>query len=80
MGRAEKLRVRFNEIPSNFTWDELVTLLSSYGFFQQNGKGSRRKFINADGLVINLHEPHPSNIVKKYMLRQIKDKLEENSI
>ena len=38
--------------------------------------GSRVKFVNQNGEIINLHKPHPSNIVKRYVIIQIIDKLE----
>jgi hypothetical protein len=43
--------------------------------------GSRRKFFNRDkNLIINLHKPHPSSIIKSYAINQIIEKLEEESI
>ena len=40
------------------------------------GSGSRRKF-KKDKRIIILHEPHPGNIVKKYMLKQVLEALKE---
>lgn len=33
-------------------------------------------YVNAEGIPIMLHKPHPSGIMKKYQLKQIKDVLE----
>lgn len=74
MTKIDKLITRFLNKPSNFTWDELVKLLSHYGFNEiKTGKtsGSRRKFQNNKGTPVYLHKPHPQNIVKKYVLNQI---------
>jgi hypothetical protein len=74
MTRREKLIKRFLSIPKDFTWEELVTLLSGFGFEEVNtGKtgGSRRRFLNDGGVIITLHEPHPQNILKRYQIEQI---------
>ncbi len=80
MGKKEKLIDRFLSKPSDFTWDELVNILSSFGYLEiSKGKtgGSRRKFVDATGNVISLHKPHPSKIVKKYMLDIVSGQLKE---
>ena len=38
--------------------------------------GSRTKFVNDETDIISLHKPHPSNIVKQYVIKQIIEKLE----
>ncbi|PRI21499.1 type II toxin-antitoxin system HicA family toxin [Pectobacterium versatile] len=78
MGRREKLRAKLDALPSDFTWDQLVTIMSMYGFNVHNGSGSRRKFFNEEiNRVVSFHKPHPGNIVKKYVLEQAKALLEE---
>jgi predicted RNA binding protein YcfA (HicA-like mRNA interferase family) len=80
MSKTNKLRDRFLSIPADYTWDELIKVLTSYGYKKiSSGKtgGSRRKFVNEDGDILSLHEPHPSKIVKKYALRQVIDNLKE---
>jgi hypothetical protein len=77
VGSHEKLLERFLRLPKDFTWDELKRLLSKYGYFHNNkGKtsGSRITFEKKDSnIVLDLHKPHPKNILKPY---QIKDVLE----
>lgn len=66
-------------MPSDFHFDEMVTLLGYFGFENvKKGKtsGSRVKFENKEGIPIMLHKPHPSGILKKYQMRQIKELLE----
>lgn len=74
MGKYEKLIERFLTIPADFTWDELVKLLSYFGYTElTTGKtsGSRRRFLSKEQNIILLHKPHPARIIKKYMLRQV---------
>lgn len=79
MGRKEKLKAKLDTLPKNFTWDELVTLMSQYGFKLLNAKrGSGRKFYNdkIDMLAI-FHEPHPEKTLKRYVLEEVKQLLDE---
>lgn len=85
MSKINKLLKRFLSKPKDFTWDELVTLLKHYGYEEfVVGKtgGSRRKFIDNEKNIISFHKPHPSNIVKGYVIKEaiehlrIKGKLE----
>lgn len=80
MSRGDKLIDRFLSVPKDLTWEELVAVLKYYGYTQlKSGKtgGSRRKFINDKKVIINLHKPHPENVVKQYAIRQIIEKLTE---
>ncbi|MGB0880397.1 MAG: type II toxin-antitoxin system HicA family toxin, partial [Polaribacter sp.] len=75
MSKIEKLLGKFLSIPSNLTWNELIRILNHLGYFEikKKGKtgGSRIKFTNDNKDIINLHKPHPKNIVKKYVIKQI---------
>ncbi len=80
MSKIEKLIEKFKSNPRDFTWDELVKILNYLGYFEKTTKGktggSRVKFVNNETDVINLHKPHPSNIVKQYVIKQIIEKLD----
>jgi hypothetical protein len=79
MSKQEKLVARFLQLPKDFHFDEMTKLLGCHGFTAiKKGKtsGSRVKFVNADGVVILLHKPHPSGIMKAYQLKQVKEILE----
>ena len=79
MTKKEKLIERFQRLPKDFHYEETVRLLRIYGFEEvATGKtsGSRVRFINNKNLTITLHKPHPSGIMKKYQLKQIKNFLE----
>ncbi|MBL8536780.1 MAG: type II toxin-antitoxin system HicA family toxin [Hyphomonadaceae bacterium] len=76
MASIDKLVERFKQQPADFTWAELARLLAHFGYVEQKGKGSRRKF-KGEGLpTLSLHAPHPANVVKLYVLREIRDVLE----
>ncbi len=80
MSKIEKLLEKFKSIPKDLTWNELVKILNHLGYFELKKKGktggSRVKFANENNDIINLHKPHPSNIVKQYVIRQLLEKLE----
>jgi len=76
MSKKEKLINRFLSMPSDFHYDELVKLLGYFEFEEvKKGKtsGSRVKFTNSNGIPIILHKPHPTGLMKKYQLKQIKE-------
>jgi predicted RNA binding protein YcfA (HicA-like mRNA interferase family) len=78
MSKRDKLITRLLEVPADFTWAELVTLLKALGYQETQGSGSRVKFDNGrPEQLINLHKPHPGSIVKRYALRQLIDKLKQ---
>lgn len=80
MSKHEKLLLRLLSIPSDFAWEELITLLTKLGYEElKKGKtgGSRRKLADKKNNIIMLHKPHPGNIVKKYAIRQVIEHLRE---
>ena len=80
MSKKDKLLVKFLELPpkKNLTFNELDALLCSCGFEKIEGAGSAVKFYHRQkDVLINLHKPHPSNILKVYLVKQIRVKLLE---
>ncbi len=78
LSKRTKIINRFLSRPSDFTWQELVTLLSGFGYtLAKGGKtgGSRVKFIHETLPPIILHKPHPTPVLKRYQLEQIEDTL-----
>ena len=68
------------KLPSDFTFDEMQSLLSGYGYEKSDKgrtSGSRVIFKNGNKRPIMLHKPHPGNIVKDYAMRQVYDDLKE---
>jgi len=66
-------------MPADFHYDELVKLVGYFGFTEmKKGKtsGSRVKFVNGEGISLIMHKPHPSGILKRYQMKQVKEVLE----
>lgn len=83
MSRKDKLIQRFLSQPKDFSWEELLVLLSFLGFEEvRTGKtgGSRRRFVNTDAVVITLHKPHPRNVLKAYQIEQIIEVLRQEGV
>ena len=82
MGTKEKLIERFKRQPKDFTFDEMVKLLIGFGYTIGNkGKtsGSRIRFINKETKsVIDMHKPHPSNIMNEGAMKDVYNKLKNN--
>lgn len=81
MSKAEKRLERLKSLPKDYEWDELVALLKSLGFVQQQRSGSRVSFYhpNKPNVPIKLHEPHnvkPKVILMCY-LKQVCETLTE---
>ena len=80
MSQKEKLVARLLKKPKDFTYDEMVALLSYFGFdLKQGGAGSGVRFIKeGSNEVINFHRPHPAGILKRYVLDQVIEKLRKD--
>lgn len=79
MGQHDATKEKIFKSPTcaNLKWNELESFLISLGYIKQEGKGSRVKFKHAENVsIINLHKPHPGNLVKKYIVEQLREKLE----
>lgn len=75
MTTKDKLLVRFQKQPKDFIFDELVQLFKIFGFEKGNKRatsGSRIEFVNTEkGMYYIAHKPHPSNIIKGYVMKQV---------
>lgn len=80
MSKLEKEIERLKAKPKDYTYDEAKRLLNNLGFYENNkGKtsGSRVAFINKDNAKIDLHRPHPGNILKTYQVNKLLKSLKE---
>lgn len=82
MSRGKRLIESFKACRGPFPYRDLVRLLSGLGFDEKDaGGGSKRKFVHRETKqIIRLHEPHPGNEILEYMVRQIRDQLEEQDL
>ena len=66
MSKIEKAIERLKSKPKDFTYDEVKMVLNNFGFMEYNkGKtsGSRVRFCDQNNVKIDLHKPHPTNIL-----------------
>ena len=81
MAKSEKLLKRLLSNPKDFTFSELGTLLAGLGFQLTNAggtSGSAVRFINREtGQIIRLHKPHPSPVLKGYLIKFIISELRQ---
>ena len=84
MTQIDKLKRRILQLPKDFTFAELETLLNQLGFEQENkGKtsGSRVRFYHEGKQLQYLaHKPHPKTIIKEKALKDIVAFLKENKL
>ncbi len=78
MSKFDKALERLKRKPKDFTWKELQTIMTHFGYKEIKGAGARRKFIHPGTLVVvSLHEPHPKPEIKEYALEIIINHLKE---
>lgn len=84
MSKAEKLMQRFLSKPKDFTFEELRKFLKSFGYEEaKTGKtsGARVAFYNAElDDMINLHKPHPAQVMKQCYLKDIERQLRDREV
>lgn len=84
MTKLDKLKARLLQKPKDFTFEELESLLLSLGFEERKtGKtgGSRRLYVKTDTKsIIRLHKPHPSNIIKAYVIKEVIEQLKKEDL
>jgi hypothetical protein len=76
-----KLLARLLRRPRDFTFRELETLLSGFGFELSTAggtSGSAVRFVNrGNGHIIRLHRPHPQPELKPYLVSLVINELKK---
>ena len=81
MTKSKKLLNRFLSRPKDFTYNELLSLLSNEGYKEQQGSRSRVVFFNEElKHNIKLHKPHPGNVLKRYQIDLVIQELKINGL
>ena len=82
MSKKDKLIDRLLKKPKDFTFDEIESLLSYFGYeIKQGGTGSGIKFVrDGSNEVITFHKPHPNGVLKRYVLDQVIEKLRKDGL
>ena len=72
MSKHQKALKRLLTVPKDFTWSELITLMTSLSYDLQKAGGSGRKFVSTEtGSTLFIHEPHPAKVLKLYQVRDV---------
>jgi len=72
MSKLQKAVGRLLSRPTDYTWDELLSLMTGFGYELRTAGGSGRKFFDpATKALFFLHEPHPAKILKAYQVRAV---------
>ena len=82
MAKLEKVLDAFKVCRGPFPYADLVRLLVGLGYVEETtGGGSKRKFVHPETKhVIRCHEPHPSNEILPYLVRQIREQLSDRGL
>lgn len=84
MSKLDKLKERLLSRPKDFTFDEMVSLLNKLGYEERRlGKtsGSRVAFFRQESQsIIRIHKPHPSNILKLYVIDMLIEILKKEDL
>jgi hypothetical protein len=84
MTKLDKLKTRLLQKPKDFTYEELSSLLQKLGYEELRlGKtaGSMVAFYHSfTSHIIRLHRPHPSNMIKSYLIRKLIEELEKEGL
>lgn len=85
MSQKEKLweRLFHDPYPRDFTYNELMTLLSQMGYVVRQGRGSRIAFgPDPNGIILRLHAPHGAgeNALKRYQIMQVREFLKKKGV
>ena len=81
MSKFQKALERLKGKPRDFTWKELQSIMSHFGYEEMKGGGSRRKFVQSTTKIsVSLHEPHPKPVLKMYAIELIIEHLMEEGL
>lgn len=81
MGKHEKLLARLESRPKDFTFQEVTTLLAGFGYaLNQRGSGSRVRFEHEHCAPVFMHKPHPSPVLKPYLIDQVLEILKQEGL
>ncbi len=61
MSKRGKALKRLLSGPSDYTWNELISVMEAMGYQLKTTGGSSRKFVRSDAAFF-IHEPHPRKV------------------
>ena len=66
-----------NPPPNDFRWEDLLAITRSAGFTEYCGSGSHYTFQHTSGFTFTVSKTHPSGVLKRYQIRDVKEALEK---
>lgn len=82
MGKREKLILKLQSNPKDFTFEEAQALLEACGYKRSNaGKtsGSRVRYIKGTK-IFRMHKPHPRKELLSYQVKELVEELKEEGL
>lgn len=78
MSKKEKrlLRLFKKPPPTDFTWDELLSVMDAANFTNNCDGGSHYTFEHKSGYRFGVSKTHPSGILKRYQIDETKEALQ----
>jgi len=84
MTKLDKLKTRLLQKPKDFTYEELSSLLQKLNYEELKlGKNSSSRvafYHSVTSHIIRLHRPHPSDIIKSYLIRKLIEELQKEGL
>lgn len=71
------LRLFKKPSPTDFTWDELISVMDAADFTNSCSGGSHYMFEHKGGIRVGIVKSHPNGILKQYQLDNAKEALEQ---
>lgn len=70
MSKKEKLLQKLfaRPAPTDFRWDELITVMRGAGFKERCRGGSHYMFEHSNGTKARISKTHPSGLLKEYQI------------
>jgi predicted RNA binding protein YcfA (HicA-like mRNA interferase family) len=79
VSKKDKLLSRLfaNPVPKNFSWEDLINVMSHQGFINHCDGGSHYIFEHVEtGKRLCVSKTHPSGLLKSYQVKAVKEVLE----
>ncbi|WP_186397686.1 type II toxin-antitoxin system HicA family toxin [Stappia sp. TSB10GB4] len=81
MTKHARLVEAFRACRGPFPWRDFVRMMEGLGYECETASGSRRRFVNREtGHIVRVHEPHPADEMKRYMVVQVRRDLTDKGV
>jgi len=83
LSQVDKLISRLKNRPRTFKYSDAKRILEHLGYKEDEGgktSGSHVQFVHPEYAPLNLHKPHPGNVMKEYLIKMIATQLEDEGL